>query len=97
MNTLHNSSRYTQICTHNYVILRDFRLPPQLRRELCFSWLLRGEYWKFGTDISGQNIGPHVNDSLSRNVGNKLPYSLRNNQEERSYQTHCLTYFGTDI
>ena len=47
--------------------------------------------------VWGQNIGPDVNDSLPRNVGNKLSYWLRNNKEECNYQPHCLTYFGTDI
>jgi hypothetical protein len=38
--------------------LRGFRLPPQSRWDLRSSGLLRGVYWQFLTDMSGQHICP---------------------------------------
>jgi len=60
-----------------YLILRDFRLPPPSKSDLCYSGILRSVWWNFLTDVSAQPIDPMLiledgTDILSRNVGWEL-------------------------
>ena len=63
--------------------LRDYRLPPQLKRIIPSSGLLCGVRW-FDTGVSGLPIGPSSRVNLSKKLNHRAP---RNNPEDGRIQT----------
>jgi hypothetical protein len=72
--------------------LRDYRLPPQLKRIIPSSGLLCGVRW-FDTGVSGLPIGPSSRVNLSKKLNHRAP---RNNPEDGRIQTIGRLWAVTD-